>query len=100
MRRNPELVKQVSRLLTTHSLLLLGYTRADGLVRELYNLAKTDAEDEPPGESSAIPASRVYGIHAARDASDSFLWRGQPIRDVQVSEEELLFELMNLQKEE
>jgi hypothetical protein len=98
-RRNPVLAKEIFRLFRTHSLHLLGYTREDGFLLELYNLARSDSQTHPGAESSEMPLPRVYGINVDQSEEKSLQWGGQPILDVPVSEEELLFELMNLPKE-
>ena len=97
--RNPELTRELRTLLSTYSLLLLGYTEEDGFLRELWNLAKSDSPGQPTAESSETPAPRVYGINVDRGTQTSSLWGGQQILDVPASEEELLFELLNLPKE-
>ena len=65
----------------------------------MWNLAKSDSPGQPTAESSETPAPRVYGINVDRGTQTSSLWGGQQILDVPASEEELLFELLNLPKE-
>lgn len=93
---NPELVKELQNLLSSHSLLLMGYTQDDGLLKELYNLPRTGPQSNSAMEASEVSGPRVYGFNAHQDASSSAQWSGLSILNVPISEEELLFELMNL----